>query len=71
MIYVLRNIVEKFIKEFYRNFIQGYNGVIVLVARLQKEYIIYRIWKIVRKIIGKCLDCQRNKSVRYKLYGIL
>src|SRR6266702_3312710 len=39
-----------------------------LVARLQEEYIIYGIWGIVRRIINKCLDCQRNKPLRHKLY---
>ena len=42
-----------------------------LVARLQEEYIIYGIQGIARKVTSECLDCQRNKSVRHKLYGIL
>ncbi len=70
-IYILRNIVEKFIKEFYRNFTQGHNGAMALVVRLQEEYIIHGIWGIIRKVISKCPDCQRNKSVRYKPYGML
>ena len=71
IIYILRNIVKEFMKEFHRNLIQGYNGAIVLIARLQKEYIIHRIWKIARKVTGKCLDCQRNKSARHKPYRML
>ena len=47
--YILRDIAEEFIKEFYKNFIQGYNGVTELVARLQEEYIIHGIWKIAKK----------------------
>ena len=39
-----------------------------LVARLQEEYIIYGIWGIMKKITNECLDCQRNKPVRHKLY---
>ena len=69
--YILRSIVKEFVKEFYKNLIQGHNGVIALVARLQEEYIIYKVWKIARKVMGKCLDCQRNKPVRYKLYRML
>ena len=42
-----------------------------LVARLQEEYIIHGIWRIAKKIISECLDCQRNKSAKYKLYGML
>jgi len=41
--YVLRNITEEFIKEFYANLMQRYNGIIVLVKRLKKEYIVYGI----------------------------
>ena len=69
--YILRSIVKEFVKEFYKNHIQGYTGVVGLVARLQEEYIVHRIWKIAREIIGKCLDCQRNKLVRHKLYRML
>ena len=63
--------MEEFVKEFYKNFMQGHNGAMALVARLQEEYIIYRIWGITRKVIDKCPDCQRNKSARHKLYGML
>ena len=41
--YILRSIVKEFIKEFYKNLTQGHNGAITLVARLQEEYIIYKI----------------------------
>src|SRR6266702_8572427 len=40
----------------------------VLVARLQEEYIVYRIWGIARRVTSECPDCQRNKSIRHKLY---
>ena len=69
--YILRNIAEEFIKEFHRNLTQGYNRATVLVARLQEEYIIYRIWGIAKKITSECLDCQRNKSARHRLYKML
>ena len=69
--YIPKNIVKEFMKRFYRNFIQGHNGAIVLIARLQEEYIIHGIWKIAKKVTSECPDCQRNKSVRYKLYGML
>ena len=44
-------------KEFHKNLIQGHNRATVLVARLQEEYIIHRIWGIARKVVSKCLDC--------------
>ena len=57
MIYILRSIAKEFIKEFYRNLIQGYNRVIALAARLQEEYVINRIYGIAKKVIKECLDC--------------
>jgi len=41
--YIPRDIIEEFVKEFYGNFIQGHNRAIALVARLQEEYVIYGI----------------------------
>ena len=38
-----RSILEEFIKDFHRGIIWGYNRAIALVARLQEEYIIYKI----------------------------
>ena len=55
--YVLRGVVEEFIKEFYKNLTQGHNGATALVARLQEEYIIHGIWGIARKVMSKCPDC--------------
>ena len=69
--YILKDIAEEFVREFHKNLTQGHNGAIALVVRLQEEYIIYGIWGIARKVISKCLDCQRNKSVRHRLYGML
>ena len=43
VIYILGDITEKFIKEFYKGEIQRYNRAIVLVSRLQEEYIIRNI----------------------------
>ena len=57
IIYIPRNIVKEFVKEFYRNFMQRYTGVIGLVVRLQEEYIVYRVQKIAKEVIGECLDC--------------
>ena len=71
IMYILKTIVKKFVKEFHKNLIQRHNGVIALVARLQEKYIIYRIQGIARKIISEYLNCQRNKSARHKLYGML
>ena len=66
--YILRSIVKEFVKEFYGNLMQGYNGAIVLVIRLQEEYVINGIYGITREVIKECLDCKRNKFNRHKLY---
>ncbi len=54
--YILRDIAEKFVKKFHRNFTQRHNGAIALVARLQEEYIIYKIWGIAQKVVGEYPD---------------
>ena len=66
--YIPKSITKEFIKEFYKNFIQGHNRATALVARLQEEYIINRIHKIAREVTREYLNCQRNKFNRYKLY---
>ena len=43
MTYIPKLVAEEFIKDFHRGMTQGYNKVIALVSRLQKEYIIYKI----------------------------
>ncbi len=55
--YIPTSIAKEFVKEFYRNFIQGYIKATGLIARLQEKYIIHGIWKIAREIISKYLDC--------------
>ena len=40
MIYLLRDIIKEFIKEFHKGPTQGHNGAAALVARLQEEYIV-------------------------------
>ena len=42
--YIFKSIAEEFVKEFYRNFMQRYNGATVLVRRLKKEYVIYEVY---------------------------
>ena len=66
--YILKQLIKEFIKDFYKGPIQGYNGTTALVSRLQEEYIIPGLWTIARKVTKECPDCQRNKPVRYKLY---
>ena len=66
--YILGDIAEEFIKEFYKGETQGHNGATALVLRLQEEYIIRNVWNLARKIIKEYLDYQRNKVARHKLY---
>ena len=67
--YILSEIAEEFVTEFYKGTTQRHNGAIVLVARLGQEYIIRNVQKIIQKVIKKCLDCQRNKFSKYKPFG--
>ena len=60
--------MEEFIKEFYKKLTQKYNRVTVLVRRLKKEYVIYRIHALARQVIKEYPDCQRNKFSRHKPY---
>ena len=69
--YIPRDIAEEFIKEFHENLIQGHSGAMALVVRLQEKYIIYGIWGVTWKVVSEYLDCQRNKLVRHKPYGML
>ncbi len=69
--YIPGSIARKFIIEFYKGIIQGYNGATALVLRLQEEYIIRNVQSIVREVIRECLDYQRNKFNRYRPYGEL
>ena len=45
--YILKSIAKEFIKEFHGNLIQRHNGAITLAAKLQEEYIINRIHRIL------------------------
>ena len=42
--YILKSIVEKFVKKFYANLTQGHNGATVLVKRQKKKYIVHVIY---------------------------
>jgi len=65
-IYVPSEIAEEFVTEFHKETTQEYNKATVLVTRLRQEYIIKNVWKIARKIIKECPDCQRNKFLKHK-----
>ena len=43
MTYIPKQIVEEFVKDFHKGITQKYNKAIVLVLKLQEEYIIYKI----------------------------
>ena len=64
--YVPNKIAEEFVTKFHKETTQRHNGTIVLVARLGQEYIVKNIQKIARKVIKKCLDCQKNKFLKHK-----
>ena len=69
--YILSKIAEEFVTEFYKETTQRHNGTTALVARLDREYIIRNVWKIARKVIKECPDCQRNKFLKHKPFGEL
>ena len=64
--YIPGKVTEEFVTEFYKGITQRHNRAIVLVARLGQEYIIRNIQKIAKKVTKECLDCQRNKFLKYK-----
>ncbi len=35
---------------------QGHNGAIALVVRLQENYIIRNVWNLIKEVIKECLD---------------
>ena len=45
--YIPKNIVKEFVKEFHANLTQKYNRIIMLVKRLKKEYIVYKIHALI------------------------
>jgi len=64
--YILSKIAEEFVTEFHKRTTQGHNRTTALVAKLGKEYIVKNVWKIARKVIRECPDCQRNKFLKHK-----
>ena len=55
--YIPKNIAKEFVKEFHRNLTQRHNRAIVLVRRLEKEYVIYRVHAFIRQVTKECPDC--------------
>ena len=45
-IYISKSITEEFVKEFHTNLTQRYNRTTALIRRLEKEYIVYRIYAL-------------------------
>ena len=41
--YIPKNITKEFIKKFHTNLMQRHNGAIMLIKRLEKKYIVYKI----------------------------
>jgi len=66
--YIPKNITKKFVKEFYRNLTQRHNKATALVRKLEKKYMIHRVYTFIRQVIKKCLDYQKNKFTRHKPY---
>jgi len=44
--YIPKNIAKGFVKEFHTNLTQRYNRATALVKRLEKEYIVYKIYAL-------------------------
>ena len=42
--YILKSIAKKFVKKFHTNLMQRHNKATALVRRLEKEYIVYKIY---------------------------
>ena len=55
--YIPKNIIKKFVEEFHRNLIQGYNGAIALIRRLEKEYVIHKIYIFIKQMTKEYPDC--------------
>ena len=63
-----KSITKEFIKDFYRNFTQRHNKTTALIKRLKKVYIVYGVYVFARQMTKKCLNYQRNKFLKHKLY---
>ena len=64
--YISSEIAEEFVTEFHKGITQRHNRTIALVARLRQEYIVRNAQKIAKRVTKECLDCQRNKFLKYK-----
>jgi len=65
-IYIPSKIAEKFVIKFYKRTTQKHNRATALIAKLGQEYIVKNIWKIAKKVIKECLNCQKNKFLKHK-----
>ena len=41
-------------RSFYKGMVAGHNKAMVLMLRLQENYIIQGIWAIAQEVIGEC-----------------
>ena len=51
--YIPKSIAKKFVEKFHKNLTQGHNGTTALIRKLEKEYIIHRIYALAQQVIKK------------------
>jgi hypothetical protein len=70
-IYLPKDIRSSIFYNQYDTKTTGHQGIERILERLQRVYYFLGIRKYVEEQISKCVDCQRNKIVRHKLYGFM
>ena len=55
--YIPKSIAKEFVKKFHANLTQEYNGATVLIRRLKKKYIVYKIYVFARQVTKECPNC--------------
>ena len=44
--YISKSIAKEFVENFYKNLTQRHNEAIALIRRLEKEYVIHRVYTL-------------------------
>ena len=66
-----KDYTEVFIKVLYKSPKQGYSRIDETVRRFKGEYEAIGVRKKVEKVLGKYIECLKNKLQRYKPYRLL